>query len=341
MQTTILALAEEIRQKLAAAKTPSELEAIRLAYFSRQGAIADIMTTLKTMSTEEKRIFGPLLNEFKQSTQELFFATQHRIEKEIARAVQEKDKHFDVTLSIHQKPRGSLHPYTHLIKEFTDIFISMGFQIATGPELETDFYNFESLNIPADHPAREESDTFWLPDFKRLLRTQTSPVQIRTMQNQQPPIAIVAPGRVYRNEATDASHDFMFMQIEGMYIAKEASIANLLAILKTSLEKLFAQELTIRVRPGFFPFVEPGLEIDISCPFCKNGCSTCKKTGWIEMLGAGMIHPNVLRAGGIDPDLYRGFAFGMGLTRLAMLKYHISDLRLLHSGNIKFLEQFS
>ena len=236
--------------------------------------------------------------------------------------------------------QGSLHPYTYITQEIEDIFMSMGFAVADGPELETDYNNFGALNIPADHPARAESDTFWLPDMQRLLRTHTSTVQIKTMREQTPPIAIICPGRALRNEATDASHDFMFMQIEGMLIDKNISIANLLAVLKEFLDKLFGKSLQLRVRPGFFPFVEPGLEIDAQCPFCTTGCSTCKHTCWIELLGAGLIHPNVLRNAGIDPTIYSGFAFGSGLTRLAMLKYHITDIRLIHSGKIEFLEQF-
>lgn len=215
----------------------------------------------------------------------------------------------------------------------------MGFAVADGPELETEFFNFTALNIPDNHPAREESDTFWI-DNEHLLRTQTSTVQIKTMMSQKPPIAIIAPGRTMRNEATDASHDFMFMQFEGLYIGEDVSIANLLATLKSFLTQFFGSDVKLRVRPGYFPFVEPGLEIDASCPFCKKGCSVCKKTKWIELMGAGLVHPNVLKHCKLDPEKYSGFAFGFGLTRLVMLKYQIPDIRLLHSGNIKFLKQF-
>ena len=215
----------------------------------------------------------------------------------------------------------------------------MGFQIADGPELETEFFNFTGLNIPANHPAREDSDTFWIDDT-HLVRTQTSTVQIRMMKDLKPPMALVVPGRVMRNEATDASHDFMFMQLEGILIDENISVSNLLSTLQTFLTKLFEKDVKLRVRPGYFPFVEPGLEIDASCPFCSQGCSTCKKTGWIELLGAGIIHPEVLKHGGIDHTKYSGFAFGCGLTRIAMLKYGIPDIRLLHSSNLKFLKQF-
>ena len=218
----------------------------------------------------------------------------------------------------------------------------MGYDIADGPEVETDFYNFQALNIPADHPARDMHDTFWLTTPSLLLRTHTSPVQIRAMEHKPLPLAIFAPGRTFRNEATDASHLFMFTQGEGLVIDKNISIANLLATARAFLQAFFEKEdLHIRARPGYFPFVEPGIEIDASCPFCSGkGCSPCKKTGWIELLGAGLVHPNVLKAGGIDPQEYSGFAFGFGIERLAMIKYGINDVRLFHSSKLPFLRQF-
>jgi phenylalanyl-tRNA synthetase alpha chain len=318
--------------------TKEEIESFRLTYLSRQGEIAQLMVRLKTVSSEEKREFGPAIQLLKQEVTAAFDQKLEAISQAMILIEQNKQKYFDITAQ-KKSLQGSLHPYTTLIEEIEDIFISMGFAIADGPELETAFNNFEALNVPKNHPAREESDTFWI-DPERLLRTQTSTVQIRTMLDQTPPIAVIAPGRVFRNEATDASHDFMFMQVEGLYIDKTVSIAQLLGTLKTFLTTLFKQEIKIRVRPGYFPFVEPGLEIDASCPFCTTGCSTCKKTTWIELLGAGLVHPNVLRSCNIDPEKYSGYAFGFGLTRLAMLRHHINDLRLLHGGNIKFLEQF-
>lgn len=315
------------------------LEAFRLEYLSRQGYVAQLFEQLKTFDADQKRNVGPQLNDLKKEVQATFDARKEQIFEQALQAAQAKQQNFDVTLS---KPtlKGSLHPYTHLIEQIEDIFTSMGYEIADGPELETEFFNFTGLNIPQNHPAREDSDTFWIDD-QHLIRTQTSTVQIRMMQQQKPPLALIIPGRVMRNEATDASHDFMFMQLEGMLIDKNISVANLLATLQTFLGKLFEKETKLRVRPGYFPFVEPGLEIDASCPFCTSGCSTCKKTGWIELLGAGIIHPEVLKHGGIDPNEYSGFAFGCGLTRIAMLKYGIPDIRLLHSSNLKFLEQFS
>jgi phenylalanyl-tRNA synthetase alpha chain len=321
---------QDLLAKLAAVKTEAELEQFRLMYLSRQGIIAELF--------EIKRELGSHLNSLKQDTQEQFNAKKESLSSNKFQTQQKKYQNFDVTLT---KPglKGSLHPYTHITQEISNIFVTMGYSIATGPELETDFFNFTALNIPKNHPSREESDTFWI-DEQHLFRTHTSTVQVKAMQSSTPPIAIIVPERVMRNESTDASHDFMFMQVEGMFIDRNVSVSNLIATLKTFLTKFFGKDIALRVRPGFFPFVEPGLEIDASCPFCKNGCSTCKKTGWIELLGAGLIHPDVLRHGGIDPEIFSGFAFGAGLTRLTMLKYGISDIRLLHSSNLKFLEQF-
>jgi len=331
-------LKNDLEQKINDVSNETDLESFRLQHLSRQGSIAQLFEQLKAIDAEQKRLVGPSLNELKKEIQRLFDEKKEKLFQDLIHAQQEKQKHFDVTIS-KTTLHGSLHPYTLITKQIQDIFISMGFKVADGPELETEFFNFTALNVPQNHPAREDSDTFWI-DPTHLLRTQTSTVQIRTMQTQTPPIAIIAPGRTMRNEATDASHDFMFMQFEGMYIAKNVSVSNLLATLKIFLTKLFEQEIKIRVRPGYFPFVEPGLEIDASCPFCTTGCSTCKRTGWIELMGAGLIHPNVLRHGGIDPEKYSGFAFGFGLTRLTMLKYKISDIRLLHSSNLQFLKQF-
>jgi len=320
--------------------TQQDLEFVRIKYLGRQGVLTDLMSTLKDISADEKRIFGPLCNQLKIEFQNLHLEKIAKLEQEEALLLAKKSALFDVSINKPNQLHGSLHPYTLITQEIEDIFISMGFAVADGPELETDFHNFGALNIPSDHPARAESDTFWLPDLKRLLRTHTSTVQVRTMKNNTPPIAIICPGRALRNEATDASHDFMFMQIEGLYIDKNVSVANLLAVIKEFLDKLFGKSLKLRVRPGFFPFVEPGLEVDAECPFCKTGCSTCKGTRWIELMGSGLVHPNVLKECGIDPTIYSGFAFGPGLTRLAMLKYHITDIRLLHSGKIEFLKQF-
>lgn len=328
-------------QALSAATTAEHLEAVRIEFLGRNGLIAQLMETMKQLSLEEKRTFGPQLNALKNEAQAAFAQATENLQKQQRSQAQQREQSFDVTAYKPGQMRGTLHPYTHILKKIEDACISMGFQIADGPEVETDYYNFKALNIPDDHPARDMHDTFWLDVPGLLMRTHTSPVQIHTMEQSKPPIAILAPGRCYRHEATDASHDFMFMQTEGMVIGKDISMANLLATAQAVLGAIFEKkDLKLRVRPGYFPFVEPGVELDISCPFCTTGCSVCKKTRWIETAGAGLIHPNVLRMSGIDPDEYSGFAFGFGLTRLTMLTYGINDIRLLHSGSLEFLNQF-
>ena len=337
MHNKIKEISNSFKSDLINISTEQELETVRVKYLGRQGVLTDLMTELKDLSADEKRVFGPICNQLKVEIQDLYQQTLQILYKKEQEVIAQKAAAFDVTINKPGQTRGSLHPYTYITQEIEDIFISMGFSVADGPELETEHNNFTGLNIPQGHPARAESDTFWLPDMQRLLRSQTSTVQIKTMREQTPPIAIICPGRALRNEATDASHDFMFMQIECMMIDKNISVANLLAVLKEFLDKLFGKSLKLRVRPGYFPFVEPGLEVDAQCPFCTTGCSTCKQTCWIELLGSGLIHPNVLLQAGIDPTIYSGFAFGSGLTRLAMLKYHITDIRLIHSGKIEFL----
>lgn len=328
-------------QDLAAIQNGPDLEQFRVRHLGRQGELATLMAELSGLSLEEKRTMGPLFNALKQDLQEAFKNREASLEKARLDAEQLKTAHFDVTGYKANQPRGSLHPYTHVIEMVEDIFISMGFEIVEGPELEEDFYNFEALNIPQDHPARDMQDTFWLTLPGRLMRTHTSSVEIRTMLNKKPPLAIVVPGRAYRNESTDASHDFMFLQVEGLLVAKEISLSHLLATLKTFLQTLFEKkDLAIKVQPSYYPFTEPGIDFHMSCPFCKKGCTVCKRSQWIEIGGAGLTHPNVLRACNIDPTIYSGFAFGMGLTRLVMLKYGITDIRLLHGNKLEFLQQF-
>lgn len=332
---------EQFLHDLALVKTEDDLEAVRIKHLGRQGIISSLMQQLKDLSLDEKRLYGPLFNGLKERVQKAFNERQEVLLQERLAQQAYRQASFDVTAYILENPQGSLHPYTRTIEQIEDIFTSMGYEIVDGPEVENDYHNFEALNIPADHPARDMQDTFWLTLPNLLMRTHTSSVEVHTMQNRKPPIAIVAPGRCYRNEATDASHDFMFMQVEGLFIDKHVSLAHLFATVKSFLQSLFdKKDLTIRTRPSYFPFVEPGVEIDMSCPFCTQGCSVCKKTRWIEVCGAGLTHPHVLRACGINPEQYNGFAFGFGLTRLVMLKYGITDIRLLHSNKIDFLKQF-
>lgn len=336
---------EQITQErttvIASIKTEHDVEAARIAFLGRKGKIATIMEHLKTLSIEDKKIFGPALNQLKTETQTLLDTRALEIQEKTSAAANALQENFDVSAYRLKELKGTTHIYTQIIEDLENVFISMGYDIIDGPEAETEYNNFETLNIPANHPAREEEDSFFLKHNNMLLRTQTSSVQARAMQNSTPPIAFFSPGRVYRKEATDQTHDFLFTQAEGLLIDKNISVSNLLATARTFLQKIFEKDdLDIRVRPGYFPFVEPGLEIDASCPFCKNGCSVCKRTGWIELLGSGLVHPNVLKAGNIDPNVYSGFAFGMGIERIAMIKYGIHDIRLFHSSKINFLDQF-
>lgn len=340
LQKVLATIERDFFTALHKAQSMEDLEAVRIAFLGRNGSIARITEEFKQLPPEEKRTLGPLINALKQSTAATFEqAKKALLEKKDGQALLKK-RHFDVTAYRQTEP-GSLHIYTHIMNEITTVLSSMGFAMVDGPEVETDYYNFQALNIPEHHPARDMQDTFWIDVPTLLLRTQTSPVQIRSMETMPLPLAVFAPGRVYRNEALDASHEFMFTQVEVLLVDQNVSLANLLATAHLFLQKLFGNnKLTIRVRPGYFPFVEPGLEIDASCPFCTEGCSTCKKTGWIELLGAGLVHPNVLQCSGIDTDRYSGFAFGLGIERLAMIKYGIKDIRVFHANKIEFLKQF-
>jgi phenylalanyl-tRNA synthetase alpha chain len=236
--------------------------------------------------------------------------------------------------------RGHLHPITRIQRELERLFQSLGFAVLDGPEVETEYHNFDALNIPPDHPARDMQDTFWL-EGGNLLRTHTSPVQVRGMERLGPPLRMIAPGRVFRNESVDASHEHTFYQLEGMMIDRDVSVANLIYFMKTLLGAIFHREVTVRLRPGYFPFVEPGFELDIQCLICGGpGCAVCKQSGWVELLPCGLVNPNVLRMSGIDPNEWNGFAFGLGLTRLVMMRYGIGDIRQLQGGDLRFLEQF-
>jgi phenylalanyl-tRNA synthetase alpha chain len=247
---------------------------------------------------------------------------------------------IDLTLPAPGARRGHLHPITRIQRELEDLFSSLGFAVLDGPEVEDEYHNFDALNIPADHPARDMQDTFWL-DGGNLLRTHTSPVQVRGMERLGPPLRMIAPGRVFRNESVDASHEHTFYQLEGMMIDRDVSVANLLYFMKTLLTAIFHRDVTVRLRPGYFPFVEPGFELDIQCLICGGpGCPVCKQSGWVELLPCGLVNPKVLSMSGIDPEIWGGFAFGLGLTRLAMMRYGIDDIRHLNGGDLRFLEQF-
>lgn len=317
------------------------LETVRIEYLGRKGKLAALMPILASLSIEDKRIVGPIINECKETIEKLFEAKKEALIIKNFQEQEEEAKDFDVTAYKPRPLEGSLHLYTQVTKDTVSFFRTLGFQFADGPEVESEYYNFEALNIPANHPARDMQDTFWLNIPALVMRTQTSNVQVRNMEEITPPIAIISAGRVYRQEATDASHDCMFQQLEGMFIAEKVSLSHLLGTMKLFLQYFLNNKDTqLRLRPSYFPFTEPGIEIDASCSFCTEGCSTCKQSGWIEMGGAGLIHPSVLKAGGLDPEKYQGFAFGFGLTRLVMLKYGISDIRLLHNCSMEFLNQF-
>jgi phenylalanyl-tRNA synthetase alpha chain len=338
----ITKLKEELTTALQKALTDEHLEHVRVTFIGRNGHIAAIMNELKTLSLEEKRVFGPQLNELKEYAETSIKNKKEVLAQELLKRAAAKTQNFDVTISKKTELNGNLHLYTKIFNRIEDIFTSMGYAVTDGPEIESEYYNFDALNIPADHPARDMFDTIWISDIPNtLLRTHTSPMQVRTMENKGVPLAVIAPGRCYRLDAVDATHDFMFTQIEALVIGKNITIANLLATAQAFGQAFFEKkDLNIRVRPSYFPFVEPGVEVDFSCPFCSDGCAICKKTCWIEIGGAGLVHPHVLRCGGIDPEIYSGFAFGFGIERLAMLKYRIPDIRLFHSTKIAVLNQF-
>lgn len=317
------------------------LDSVRVEFVGKQGKVTTLFKNIKSLSIEEKKDIVPLLNALKSDIENKLKKHKGLLVEKEAQAAQLKERNCDLTAYKTDILKGHLHPYTQFSREIENIFISMGFDLAQGPFVESDYHNFTALNIPQDHPARDMHDTFWLNKKNFLLRTHTSTVQVRTMEKKKPPIAVGVPGFAFRHEEVDASHDTMFAQCEGLVIDKNITLSHLFGTAQTFLKLLFkTDKLDIRIRPGFFPFVEPGVEIDMRCPFCKSGCSVCKKSTWLEVFPGGLVHPNVLRAGGIDPEKYSGFAFGFGLTRLAMLKYRINDIRLLLSGKLKFLEQF-
>jgi phenylalanyl-tRNA synthetase alpha chain len=326
-------------QEITAAHSLEEVQDLRIKYLGRKSRIVSILKGLGALPEETRPEAGRVSNEIKKSIEGTLSKRAGELSKDIFSRLEEKEK-IDITEPGIKRERGTLHPITQLLMEVEDIFMSMGFTIAAGPEVELDYYNFEALNIPQDHPARDIQDTIWTVNGT-LLRTHTSSVQIRTMEKLKPPIRIVAPGRVFRYEETNASHEHTFYQVEGLMVDKNISVANLIAVMRTMLREVFQKDIAVRLRPGYFPFVEPGFELDIGCHLCEGkGCQVCKYSGWEELLGCGLVHPNVLKMSGIDPEEYSGFAFGIGLDRLVMMRYGIDDIRLFHSGNLRFLRQF-
>lgn len=338
LKESLLQMKESVERRINEANSIETVDQIRVEFLGKKGKITEILKGLKDLSVEERKEIGKLANDIKvdlenKVNQAIEYINDKRIEDEL------KKENFDITFPGFEYKKGSLHPITIVQRRAEEIFKGMGFMIADGPEIEEDRFNFEMLNIPKDHPARDMQDTYYL-NTGNVLRTQTSACQSRFMLNNKPPFRMIAPGRCFRNEAMDASHENTFFQLEGMMVEKDLSISNLVYIMKTLLTEILERDVEVRLRPGFFPFVEPGFELDINCQICGGkGCPTCKHSGWLELLPCGMVHPNVLKAGGIDPEEYKGFAFGVGLTRLAMMKYGIKDIRDLNSGDLRFLKR--
>ncbi|MBI3627463.1 MAG: phenylalanine--tRNA ligase subunit alpha [Candidatus Sungbacteria bacterium] len=336
--------------EIPAAHSSERLEALRIQFLGReQGALTLILRGLKDLPESERKKVGAAANRLRTDL-EILFAHQRETLKKGAGTSRLLSERLDVTRPGIRVRRGHLHPITQVLRKIENIFLRMGFTVAEGPEIETEYYNFDALNIPDNHPARDMWDTFWLKpervkSERLLLRTHTSPVQIRYMEKNAPPIRIISPGVVYRYEATDASHDIEFWQIEGLMVDRHISVGNFKAVISRFFSDLFGGKVEIRLRPAYFPFVEPGFEVDVMCLQCRGqGCSVCSKTGWLEMMGAGMVHPSVFKAVGYNPNPttggVQGFAFGMGLDRLVMMNYKIPDVRLMRGGDLRFLKQF-
>ncbi len=328
----------EFEKELAQCGAGGDLEEIRIKYTGRKGELTSVLRSLAGLPVEQKREIGEKANFLKKEFEEKLRNAQEKMEAESAR---EKTGTVDVTLPGIRPRLGTLHPITQTMGKINDIFISLGFKIAEGPEIETEFYNFEALNIPLDHPSRDAFDTFYI-EGDTLLRSHTSNVQIRVMQNRPPPVQVIMPGRVYRPDAVDATHSFMFHQVEGLMVDKGITFSDLKGTLSVFCKSMFGEETKTRFRPSFFPFTEPSAEVDISCFVCKGkGCGLCKGSGWIEIMGAGMVDPKVFEAVGYNPEEYTGFAFGMGVERIAMPLYGIDDIRLFYENDIRFLNQFA
>ena len=325
--------------RIASAESLADLEAVRVDALGRKGTLAQVSKDLGRLAPDERARVGKLLNTAKQRLEDAMEARKRQFEEAALRA-RLYAEWIDLTLPAPGSRRGHLHPVTRIQRELEELFVSLGFAVLDGPEVETEYHNFDALNIPPEHPARDAQDTFWL-DGGHLLRTHTSPVQVRSMERLGPPLRMIAPGRVFRNESVDASHEHTFYQLEGMMVDREVSVAHMLYFMKALLTDIFQREAAVRLRPGYFPCVEPGFELDIQCLICGGpGCPVCKQSGWVELMPCGLVHPNVLRMSGIDPEEWNGFAFGLGLTRLAMMRYGIDDIRYLQSGDLRFLEQF-
>lgn len=341
MKERLQELEQEALSKVEKAETIDELKNVRVEYLGKKGPITEVLRGMGKLSEEERPVIGQLANEVRGNISEAIDAKQSKLEDE-ALEEQLKEESIDVTLPGRPVQVGGPHLLTSIIEEIEDLFIGMGFEIKEGPEVETDYYNFEALNLPKGHPARDMQDTFYITE-ELLMRTHTSPVQARTMgqKNGKEPVKMICPGKVYRRDTDDATHSHQFTQIEGLLVDENVRMSDLKGVLQTFARKMFGEEREIRLRPSFFPFTEPSVEMDISCKMCGGeGCSVCKGSGWIEILGAGMVHPNVLEMAGYDSKKYSGFAFGMGPERIAMLKHGIDDIRHFYTNDVRFLSQY-
>jgi phenylalanyl-tRNA synthetase alpha chain len=335
------ALKQEALEAVKGVDDLQALQAVRVKYLGKKGSLTEILRGMGKLSAEERPVIGQLANEVREAIQEAIDGKGAGLEEAKVKQLLQSET-IDVTLPGRPLNLGNRHPLRLVIEEIEDLFISMGYAVAEGPEVEKDYYNFEALNLPKNHPARDMQDSFYISE-ELLLRTHTSPVQARTMERHEGkgPVKVICPGKVYRRDTDDATHSHQFMQIEGLYVDKNVTLSDLKGTLTVFAQKMFGEDRRIRLRPSFFPFTEPSVEMDISCFHCGGeGCSVCKHTGWIEILGAGMVHPNVLKMSGFDPEVYTGFAFGMGPERIAMLKYGIDDIRHFYANDQRFLKQF-
>ena len=335
-----LKIEEDIKNDLVSVKTPNDIVVVKAKYLGKNGVVSELTKNMRDLSNEERAVVGRFATEIRNIANELIIKAEEDLNNEILNK-KLKDETIDVTLPSKRKKRGSIHPFNKVVSEIEDLFVSMGYDVLDGPELETDEYCFQRLNIPLGHPVRDTQDSFYV-DVDYLLRTQTSSVQARTMEanTEKGPIRMICPGKTYRRD-DDATHSHQFGQFEGLVIDEHITLADLKGTLEIMARKLLGEKTNVRFRPSYFPFTEPSVEVDVSCFKCGGkGCSLCKNTGWIELLGAGMVHPNVLKSNGYDPDKYTGFAFGTGIDRLAMMKYGIPDIRLMYTNDIRFLKEF-
>lgn len=339
MKNQLEAIRTAAREALESSHNTADIEQLRIKYLGKKGELTSILKQMGKLTPEERPVIGQLANEVRAFIED---AIESKVQElnEKKQLEQLKAEKLDVTLPGKKPALGAKHPLTIVLDEIKEIFVGMGFEIVEGPEVETDYYNFEALNMPKNHPARDTQDTFYIND-NIVLRTQTSPVQVRTMEKQKPPIRIISPGRVYRSDAVDATHSPLFHQIEGLVVDKGITFADLKGTLETFVKRLYGEDSVVRFRPHHFPFTEPSAEVDVQCFGCHGeGCRLCKGEGWIEILGCGMVHPKVLSNCGIDPEVYSGFALGLGLERVAMRRYGIDDMRLFFENDVRFLNQF-